>query len=80
MNGLNDAFFFVIEKILMMQEYFRAVAFGVGKVVFAIALCSMAVNYALTGTGLKENIIKLLKAFTFFVFIMFMLLSDVRNF
>jgi hypothetical protein len=70
MNGLNDAFYEITDKILRIQGYFKDAALKIALAVLAIAVCSMAVNYGLTGTGLKENIIKLLKAVVFFAVIM----------
>ncbi|MDR1389509.1 MAG: type IV secretion system protein [Treponema sp.] len=70
MNGLNSAFYNVVAKLTEIQGYFRGVAFSIAQVVLVIAICTMAVNYALTGTGLKENIIKLLKAVVFFAVVM----------
>ena len=70
MNGINSAFFFVIEKIIELQGFFITQAWTIGKVVLIIALSSAALNYALTGTGFKENLIKILKAVVFFVVVM----------
>ncbi|MDR2767032.1 MAG: type IV secretion system protein [Treponema sp.] len=70
MNGLNSAFYNVVAKLMEIQGYFRSVAFGIAQVVLVISICSMAVNYGLTGTGLKENIVKLLKAVVFFAVVM----------
>jgi hypothetical protein len=70
MEGLNKSFFFVVEKLFELQGYFRTMAWGIGRTVFTIALLSAALNYALTGEGLKENVIKLLKATVFFMVIM----------
>lgn len=70
MNGINEGFYFVCDKIIELQAYFLKEAWVIGRVVMLIALLSMALNYGLTGTGLKESIIKLLKAFIFFAIIM----------
>jgi len=70
-NAVNNAFFFVIDKIIDMQEYFIRQANGIGRIVFLIAILSAALNYALTGTGLKENLIKIFKATVFFMIVMF---------
>jgi hypothetical protein len=70
MNGINSAFFFVIEKIIELQSFFISQAWTIGRVVLIIALSSAALNYALTGTGFKENLIKILKAVVFFVVVM----------
>jgi len=65
-NQVNNAFFFVVDKIIALQDYFLRQALFIGRIVFLIAISSAALNYALTGTGLKENIIKILKATVFF--------------
>jgi hypothetical protein len=65
-NNVNNAFFFVVDKIIALQSYFIGIALFIGRIVFLIAISSAALNYALTGTGLKENIIKILKATVFF--------------
>jgi len=65
-NHVNNAFFFVVDKIIALQGYFLGQALFIGRIVFLIAISSAALNYALTGTGLKENIIKILKATIFF--------------
>jgi hypothetical protein len=70
MNGINKAFFFVIDKIIELQAFFVKEAWNVGKVALLISVCSAAVNYGLTGTGLKENIIKIGKAVVFFAIVM----------
>jgi hypothetical protein len=66
---INNAFFFVIDKIIDLQEYFITQARGIGRVVFLIAILSAGLNYALTGTGLKENLIKIFKATVFFMIV-----------
>lgn len=66
-NQVNESFYFVIDKIIDLQEYFIAQAKGIGRIVFFIAVSSAALNYALTGTGLKENLIKIFKAVVFFL-------------
>jgi len=66
---INNAFFFVIDKIIDMQDYFITQAKFIGRIVFLIAILSAALNYALTGTGLKENLIKIFKATVFFMII-----------
>ena len=70
-SQVNNAFFFVIDKIVALQEYFIGVALHIGSIVLLIAVLSAALNYALTGTGLKENIIKILKATVFFFIVIF---------
>jgi len=68
-NTVNNAFFYVIDIIINMQDYFIKQAKGIGYIVFFIAFCSAFLNYALTGTGLKENLIKIFKATVFFLII-----------
>jgi len=70
-NSVNNAYFFVADKILDLQVFFRSQARGIGRVVFLIAILSAALNYALTGTGLKENLIKIFKATAFFMIVIF---------
>jgi len=66
---INNAFFFVVDKIIDLQNFFISQSMEIGKVVLLIAILSAALNYALTGTGLKENIIKILKATLFFLIV-----------
>lgn len=70
MKGINEGYFFVIGKIIEMQAFFLKEAWVIGRVIFFIALCSAAANYAMTQTGLKENIVKMIKAVVFFVCVM----------
>ncbi len=70
-NNINNAFFFVIDKIANIQGFFLGKAWEIGQVVLLIAILSAALNYALTGTGLKENVIKISKALIFFIIIWF---------
>ena len=70
-NNINNAFFFVIDKIANLQGFFLGKAWEIGQVVLLIAILSAALNYALTGAGLKENVIKISKAFIFFIIIWF---------
>jgi hypothetical protein len=70
METLNKSFFFVIDKIIELQAFFLKEAWAIGRYVLFIAIASAAINYALTGAGLKENIIKIGKAVVFFVMIM----------
>jgi len=68
-GAINSAFTFVLNKIIFLQNFFLDQALIIGKVVLLIALLSAALNYALNGTGLKENIIKILKATLFFLIV-----------
>ena len=70
MGSLNSAFFFVIDKIVDLQAFFIIQAWSIGKTVLFIALISAAINYDLTGEGLKSSIIKTGKAAVFFIVIM----------
>jgi hypothetical protein len=67
---VNNAYFFVADKILDLQTFFIAQAWSIGRYVLFIAISSVALNYALTGAGLKENLIKIGKAFFFFFLVM----------
>jgi hypothetical protein len=66
-DSVNNAFYFVIDKIIDLQQFFIGQAWVIGRVVLLIAILSTALNYALTGQGLKENIIKIMKATVFFI-------------
>jgi len=68
-NTVNNAYFFVADKILDLQTFFISQSKGIGRIVFLIAFCSALLNYALTGTGLKENLIKIFKATVFFMIV-----------
>jgi len=70
MEVLNTAFFFVTDLIVSIQGFFIAQAWNIGRYVLVIALATTAINYAVTGQGLKENIIKIAKAVVFFVLVM----------
>ena len=70
-NSVNNAYFFVVDKICELQGYFIDKALLIGRVVFLIAVLSAALNYALTGAGLKENVVKILKAVVFFFIVIF---------
>jgi hypothetical protein len=70
MHVLNDAYFFVIDKIIDLQGFFWKEAWAIGRIVLFIALVITAVNYAVSGGGLKDNLVKIGKALIFFVLIM----------
>jgi hypothetical protein len=70
MEGLNDSFYFVLDKLVEMRGYFIGVARSIAWVALAISIFSAAINYGMTGTGLKENIIKILKAVVFYAVIL----------
>jgi len=64
---IDNAFFFVLDKIIALMDFFSAQARNIGSVVLLIAILTAALNYALTGQGLKENAIKIMKATLFFL-------------
>jgi len=68
---INNSFYFVLDKIIDLMAFFMKEAYSIGRVVLLIAILSAGLNYALTGTGLKENVIKILKATLFFLIVMF---------
>jgi len=68
-DTINNSFFFVVDKIIDLQKFFIGQAWTIGKVVFFIALLSAGLNHAITGQGLKENIIKIMKATLFFMIV-----------
>jgi hypothetical protein len=69
-DTINNSFYFVVDKLIDLQVFFIAQAWAIGRVVLLIALLSAALNYALTGQGLKENFIKILKATLFFIIVL----------
>ncbi|GMO54510.1 MAG: hypothetical protein Ta2G_13480 [Termitinemataceae bacterium] len=66
METLNTAFFFVCDKLISLQSYFIGVAREIAYVVLLIAICMAALNYGLTGAGIKESVVKIIKATAFF--------------
>jgi len=64
---IDNSFFFVVDKIIALLSFFIAQARHIGWVVLLIAILTAALNYALTGQGLKENVIKITKATLFFL-------------
>jgi type IV secretory pathway TrbL component len=71
MEAVNSSFYFVTDKIAELQGFFIAQARNIAYVVLLISVCTAAVNYALTGTGLKENVIKIAKAVVFYSIVIF---------
>jgi type IV secretory pathway TrbL component len=69
MNGLNSAFFNVLEKLIDLQPHFIAWAWNIARVVMLIALGFICVKHAISGQGLKEGLIKLGMAFTLFTIV-----------
>ena len=68
-NTIDNSFFFVVDKIIDLQIFFVNQAMTISKVVLFISLLSTFLNYALTGQGLKENLIKIMKAVLFFLIV-----------
>jgi len=69
-DTINNSFYFVVDKLIDLQVFFIAQAWAIARVVLLIALLSAALNYILTGQGLKENIIKIMKATLFFIIVL----------
>lgn len=67
---LNSSFYFVIDKCFDLMEFFMKQAYAFGRLVLLIALLTAGLNYALTRTGLQENLVKILKAVLFFYIVM----------
>jgi len=70
METLNTAFFFVTDLIIHIQRFFITQAWNIGRFVLVISLSMAAIQYAISGQGLKENLVKIAKALVFFVIIM----------
>jgi hypothetical protein len=71
MDAVNNIFYNITDKIIELQSFFLKVASTIGGIILLIAILMAALNYALTGTGLKENIIKIGKAFVFFSIVLY---------
>jgi hypothetical protein len=71
MEAANTVFYFITDKIVELQVFFLNVANTVARIVLLVAVLTAAVNYALTGTGLKENVVKIGKALVFFSVVLF---------
>jgi type IV secretory pathway TrbL component len=71
MDPTNTAFYFITDKMIELQEFFLGFASKLAYAVLLVAVLTAAVNYGLTGTGLKENIIKIGKALAFFSIVIF---------
>jgi hypothetical protein len=69
MEGLNNAFFNVLEKLIDLQPHFIAWAWNIARVVMLIALGFICVKHAISGQGLKEGLVKLGMSFTLFAII-----------
>jgi len=68
-DTINNSFYFVVDKLIDLQKFFIGQAWAIGKVVLLIALLTAALNHALTGQGLKDNLIKICKATLFFIIV-----------
>ena len=71
MEFLNSSFIFITDKIIELQAYFLMVARWIALVAITVTVCMTAFNYAMLGTGLKENVIKVTKAVLFFTIVMY---------
>jgi len=71
MEAANNVLYFITDKIVELQSFFINVSNTIARVVLLIAILTAAINYALTGTGLKENIVKIGKAFVFFSIVIY---------
>jgi hypothetical protein len=70
METLNTAFFFVTDKIMDLQAFFLQEAWNIGRIVLLISLSLAALNYAISGQGFKESLVKIGKAVVFFAIVM----------
>jgi len=61
----------VILTVTELQAFFIDFAQGVGRVTLLVAVLMAALNYALTGTGFKESIVKISKALIFYTLVIF---------
>jgi len=71
MEAANIIFYSITDKMIELQAFFLNVANTIARIMLLFAVLTAAVNYALTGTGLKENIVKIGKAFVFFSIVIF---------
>jgi len=71
MNGLNNGFYFVTDKIVELQSFFLNFSKTIGYIALLVAVLMAALNFALTGTGMKENIVKIVKALIFYYLVIF---------
>jgi hypothetical protein len=70
LRPVNEAFFFVTDKIIDLQSFFMTEAWAIGRIILVISLSLAAIGYGITGEGLKSNLIKIAKAVLFFVIVM----------
>jgi len=68
-KSINGSFFLVLNKIISLQAFFMDEASNLGWIVLTISLFTAGLNYALTQQGLKENLIKIMKATLFFLIV-----------
>jgi len=71
MEFINSAFFFITDKTIELQGFFLNFARYVAFVAITVTVVMTAFNYAMLGTGLKENIIKFTKALLFYSVVIF---------
>ena len=71
MEALNTGFYFVTDKIIELQAFFLNFAQNVGYVALTVAVLLAAINFALTGAGMKESVVKIAKALIFYYVVIF---------
>jgi hypothetical protein len=59
---INSAFFFVTDLIISLLSFFTGIAWKFGGFVLFIAIALAGINHAISGQGLKENIVKIVKS------------------
>jgi len=72
MDAANEVFYFITDKMIELQAYFLNVANTIAYIILTVSILTAAINYALTHTGLKENVVKIGKAFVFFSIAIFL--------
>jgi len=70
MEAINSSFYFVTDKIVELQSFFHNFAKYVAYIALLLSVCVAAFNYAVMGTGLKENVVKIMKAVIFYAVVM----------
>jgi hypothetical protein len=71
MEALNTSFYFVTDKIVELQTFFLNFSKSIAYVVLLVAVLIAAFNFALTGTGMKESVVKIVKALMFYYVVIF---------
>ena len=64
--AIDNSFFFVLDKLIRIEESFIDSAWDVAHVILLIAIFSCALKQLLTGEGLKSGMIQIMKAFILF--------------